>query len=255
MKKVKILFYDIETKPLSAYIWRLGKQVVNYRQLMKTNRRYGIICIAYAWNDGKPTKVIDWGYDEQDSGKVIEEFDKIIKQADITIGKNSDSFDTKHINTQRLLHGLPPLPDWINHTEDVEKQLRKHFIFPSYGLDYVAEELGLGGKDKMEMQDWIDIVEKTSEKSFRKMSKYCKNDVEKTRTMWNRIRPYVKPKFNMATFYGDFRCANCGSKNIRKDGVRTTSKTTYQQFYCRDHRGYAGRAPVRANGNVGLIGL
>jgi hypothetical protein len=73
-----------------------------------------------------PAKTINWGWHKQDTASVIEKFDKIIKQADITIGKNSDRFDVKHINTQRFLAGLPALPEWASITDDVEKQLRKH---------------------------------------------------------------------------------------------------------------------------------
>lgn len=253
-KKPKILFYDIETKPLLAYIWRLGEQVVYHSQLAKWGYRYDIICISYAWNDGKPAKVIHWDYDKQDSSRVIKEFDKIIRQADITIGKNSDRFDIKHINSQRLIHDLPPLPQWMNYTDDLEKQIRKHFVFPSYSLDYISKELGLGGKLKMEMQDWVDIVEKRSRASFQKMLKYNRKDVEDTRTLWNRIQPHVTPKFNMATFYGDFRCINCGGTDLKRNGIRYKGKTVYQEFFCRDHKGYAGRMVIPSSSKLRKLG-
>jgi hypothetical protein len=243
-KKPKILFYDIETRPLLAYIWRLGEQVVYHHQLAKHGAGYDIICISYAWDDGKPAKTFHWGYREQDSSRVIREFDKLVKQADVTIGKNSDRFDVKHINTQRLLQNLPPLPEWIDYTDDVEKQLRKYFVFPSYSLDYVSKALELGGKVKMEFQDWIDIVEKLSEASFRKMMEYNRKDVEDTRAIWNKIKAHVKPKLNMATFYGDFRCINCGSTELKRDGTRCRGKTKYQMFFCKTHNGYAGQVVV-----------
>ncbi len=246
MNKPKILFFDIETTPLLAYVWRLGDQVVRHHQLAEQRRNYEIICVSYAWNDGKPAKVIHWDYNRQDSGRVVREFDKIIRQADIVIGKNSDRFDVKHINAQRLLHNLPPFPEWVDYTDDLEKQLRKYFIFPSQGLDYISRELGLGGKAKMEFQDWIDIVEKKSKKSFTKMTKYCAKDVEDTRTIWNRVQAHVKPKFNMSTFHGDFCCRNCGSKNLTKAGIKRNGKSTYQMYFCRSHNGYAGRVSIPA---------
>lgn len=242
--KPKILFFDIETTPLLAYVWRLGEQVVRHNQLADQADAYRIICISYAWNDDKPARTIDWGYKTQDSAKVIREFDKLIKQADIAIGKNSDKFDVKHINTQRFLNNLPPLPEWFDYTDDLEKQLRKHFIFPSMSLDYISEQLGLGGKMKMEFQDWIDIVEQKKEASFRKMCEYNRKDVEDTRTLWNRFQSHIKPKLNMANFYGDFRCTNCGSQDLKKDGVRRSGKTTYQTFFCKSHNGYAGRVVI-----------
>ena len=253
-KKPKILFYDIETRPLLAYIWRLGEQVVYHHQLAKWGYRYDIICISYAWDDGKPAKTLHWGYKEQDSSRVIRAFDEIIKQATVTIGKNSDKFDVKHINTQRLLQNLPALPQWMDYTDDVEKQLRKHFVFPSYSLDYVSKELGLGGKVKMEFQNWIDIVEKKNEASFRKMLEYNRKDVEDTRAIWNRIKPHIKPKLNMATFHGEARCINCGSANLKKDGTRCRGKVRYQMFFCRAHNGYAGQVVISTPRNTARMG-
>lgn len=253
--KPKILFFDIETSPLLVYVWRLGEQVVGHYQLAKERDGYGIICISYAWNDNKSAKTIDWGYDVQDTGKVIREFDKIIKQADIAIGKNSDRFDLRHINTQRMLNNLPPMPEWVGQTDDVEKQLRKYFILPSYSLDYISREIGLGGKVKMQFSDWVDIVEKKNRASFEKMKTYNRKDVLDTRAVWNKIAPHVKPKFNQSAFYGDFRCANCGSQDLKKDGIRHSGKTSYQMYFCRNHNGYAGRVPLSESGKLGKMAL
>ncbi len=251
---VSILFFDIETTPLLGWLWRCGEQHVRHSQLKAPYDKYRIITIGYCWNDGLPAKTINWGWHKQDTASVIEKFDKIIKQADIAIGKNSDRFDVKHINTQRFLAGLPALPEWATRTDDVEKQLRKHFIFPSYGLDYVSSQLGLGGKRKMEMQDWTDIVEKKDKKKLAKMDDYCAKDVEDTRALWNMIKAHVTPKFNMATFLDDQVCKNCGSSSIVKDGTTYSGRTRYQKFRCNSHGGYAGRATFKKDGSYGRIG-
>lgn len=240
-KAPKVLIYDIETTPLLTYVWRLGEQVIYHHQLVKPWDKYNIICISYMWDTDIKAKTIHWDYKKQDSAKVVREFDKIIKKADIALGKNSDRFDVKHINAQRLIHNLPPLPQWMDYTDDVEKQIRKHFILPSYGLDYISKEFGMGGKVKMDFQDWVDILEKKNKKSFQKMCYYNRKDVEDTKAIWNKIKPYIKPKFNMSVFYGDIRCTNCGGQNVRKDGTRIKNQSTYQELYCKDHYGYAGR--------------
>ena len=157
-KHPRILFYDLETKPLQAWVWSTGKQVVRHGQLVNKHSRYGIICVTYCWNDGKPAKSIDWGYEEQNTDKLVEEFDKIIKQADHIIGKNNKRFDDKMLNAARMFAGLPAMPEWVRYTDDLEQQMRKYFRLPSQSLDYISSQLGLGGKIKMEMQDWIDIV-------------------------------------------------------------------------------------------------
>lgn len=255
--KPRALFYDIETTPLKAYVWRVGKQVISHKHLCKERNIYNIICITYCWNDGKPAKALTWNYKTQDSSKMIEEFDKLVKQADITIGQNSDRFDVKQINTQRLLHGGKPFPEWADLTDDLLKQTRKFFYLPSYSLDYLSSLFGLGGKIQMVMQDWIDIIEKNGkdgEKAFKKMIRYGKKDIIDTRAVYNKVIKHCKPKFNMSTFLQDFVCVHCGSKKVHKNGVKISGKTRYQTYYCQSHGGYAGKAPIRKNGTVGTLG-
>ena len=255
-KKPKILFYDIETTPIKAWIWRVGEQVIHHNQLDDDFNSTGIICIGYKWNDKRPARVIGWGYNEQNTKKVVEQFDKIASQADIVIGKNSDKFDIKHINTQRMIARLPGLPVYLNNTDDLEAQIRKYFWFPSYSLDYLSKALLKNkGKIRMGFGAWTDIVSKKSRESYRKMLRYCKNDVKETYKIWKLTVSHFKPKFNMATFRQDICCRNCGSNNIKRNGVRHRGKTVYQMFYCNNHGGYAGEAPINLKkGTFGKIG-
>jgi hypothetical protein len=243
----RILWFDMEISPLKAYVWQLGKQVVRHSQLDKDFNQWGIICITYCWNDGKPAQCIDWGYEEQDTAKVVREFDEIIKQADHVIGKNNMRFDNKMLNAARMLNGLPGIPDWVRYTDDLERQMRKYFRLPSQSLDYISEQMGLGGKIKMEFQDWIDIVEKNGNgrKSFNKMIKYGKKDVEDTRTLWNKLSEHFEPKFNSATFYDkSLACINCASSNLKKNGTRVSGGIKYQTYICNDCARYAGRVSI-----------
>ena len=258
MNEPKILFYDIETAPLQAYVWSLGKQVVRHGQLVEGHSRYGIICITYCFNDGKKAKAIDWGYEEQDTKRVVEEFDKIVREydPDVIIGKNSDRFDNKHLNTVRMYYDLEPFPEFMDMTDDLEKQMRKYFYLPSNTLDYFSAEHELGGKIKMGFQDWIDIVERgeNGEKALAKMIKYGKKDIEDTRALWDMCKRHFKPKYNAATAQFGQACASCGSKDITKNGTRIKGKTRHQRFYCNEHGGHAGYAPISANGKIGKIG-
>lgn len=229
-KKPKILFYDIETTPLKAYIWGLGKQVVRHSQLVHGSQQWGIVCITYCWNDGKPAKSIDWGYKEQDSARVVFEFDKIIKQADHVIGKNNKRFDDKMLNTVRLFKGLDPFPEWCRSNDDLEQKMRQHFRLPSYSLDYISGQFGLGGKIKMEFQDWVDIVEQTPNglKAFNKMIKYGKKDVEDTRALWNELSKHFEPKYRPDVPC----CPECRSFRRKKSGISYTKQGPKQRYKC-----------------------
>ena len=249
MTEPRVLFYDIETKPLLAYVWKLGEQVIRHDQLKEGSDRYDIISIGYCWNDGKPAKVLDWGLKEQNSEPMIKFFDRQLMQADIAVAYNGDRFDIKHINTQRMLHGLIPLGKIA--TDDPLKQIRRHFAFPSNTLDYLSKVLGMGGKHKMVFQDWIDIVDKKDPAALAKMIAYNKKDVEDLRDLYNKVMPHCSPKLNRAAFIKDLACTHCGSHNLVKNGTRLLGLTHYQVYFCKDHGGFAGRVAMKKDGTEG----
>lgn len=256
MTKPVILWYDIETSPLKAYVWGLGDQTVRHGQLDKSHSQYGIICVTYCFNDGKKAQAIDWGYEEQDTAKVVAEFDEIIKKADVIIGKNNKRFDNKMLNAARMFAGLPGMPDWVNKTDDLEQLMRRYFRLPSQSLDYISAQLGYGGKIKMEFQDWIDIVEKNENgrKALDKMLKYGKKDVEDTRALWNHLSEHFDTKFNMNTFNKTHEgCKHCGGVNLVKNGTRYSGGSRYAMYNCNDCMKYAGKRVIRDNGAEGKI--
>lgn len=285
-KQPNVLFFDIETLPLKSYIWQPGTQYVGHKNLLPSHSMWGLICIQYAVNDG-PVKVLRY---DKHGGTVgmIEKFDKLVAKADIVLGKNSDRFDIKMLNSMRALLGIKSMTGWEKYTEDLEKQMRRYFRLPSQSLDYISKQLGVGGKVSMEMKDWIDIsnykeltdlkasgltakaLEVVSQHLFKasakevmidgkgaleKMCHYGAKDTEDTRVLWNYLKNHFDPKFNMAKFNDEkHACKNCGSKMIKKNGTRVAGKTKYQDFYCNEHGGYAGRAPISKKGVIGQIG-
>lgn len=272
-----LLEYDIETEPLQAHIWRPGEQVVRHSQLVKGHDNYNILTISYKWFGDDKIYTLDYT-----DPNMLSKFDSVISKADVTIGKNSDSFDVKHINTQRMLNGLPPLPQWTDTADDLEKQLRKYFVFPSQSLDYISQLLGYGGKEKMEFQDWIDIsnykrvtdlgkvtkskrtldktcllffkdtyrnLVKRGKTALKKMIYYNQKDVQDTDAVLKRILPYIKLKHNAASVKDGVGCTTCGSTQIIPTKIITKGQTRYQQFECIEHNGYAGRASLRYDKN------
>ena len=250
MKKPKVLFYDIETTPLLAWVWQCGEQVIRHGQLHDDRNMWDIICITYCYNDGKPAKHLDFDYDKQDSTKMIKEFDKLVAEADIVIGKNNKRFDDKMVNAIRMFKDLPCNPDWIKYTGDLEKQLRKYFRLPSQALDYISAKLGFGGKIKMEMRDWVDIVTRhptRGRKAFNKMIKYGKKDILDTRNIYNYVANHCEPIFNQGLFQADDRprCRHCGSASVHSKGYRQTTTSRYRLFKCNDCGRDAGRTTAK----------
>ena len=156
-----ILIYDIETTLLALWDFSLGKSVLRHGQMMKGYfSRTHIICITYQWLGEKKAHALTWGNSIEDEIQMIKDFDKLVKSADVIIGKNSNRFDNKHINTQKIW--WPEIgmdPSWLYKCDDLERQMRRYLYLPSYSLDYFSEQLGLGGKRKMEFSDWTSINE------------------------------------------------------------------------------------------------
>ena len=267
-----MLIYDVETSLLLAWLFSLGDQVVRHNQLVECAVMFGILTISYKWYGEKKVTVL--------KGKdTLEKFDKIARTADVIIGKNNFRFDDKRINTERMLKGLPPFPEWSTRSDDLESQLRKYFSFPSYSLDAISKHLGLGGKKKMEFDDWVRIAKydlylkfmdydesgckcgegfcKTlfntkrsqvileGKLAYSKMGTYNGKDVLDTEAILIKVLPYIKLKKNASAIFDGKGCILCGSTKLIPTKIVTAGQTKYQEFTCLEHNGYGGRATYR----------
>lgn len=236
MSKPKILFYDIETAPVLALIWRPGYNMsVNHDQLLDGEKN-DIICIGYRWAHQKRAKCLVWDNKKQCSEKMIQEFTKIVEQADVVIAHNGDRFDLKHINTQRLLHDQTPIA-WPT-SEDTLKMVKKHFNFPANNLDYLAKVLLGSKKNPMSWADWVNIKlkKKGHEKNLKKMVDYCKKDVDLLCEVWEKIAPYCEVKVSRSLIVNNNRegCPSCGSIHSHKHDKITLKSGKYQRYKCQD---------------------
>ena len=283
----KILIYDIETSLSMAYLFSMGKQVIRHGSLLKGYfSRTHIISIQYRWVHEKKTKLLTWGESIADEKKMIEDFDKLISQADCVIGKNSARFDDKHINSQRLWHDLPGNPDWMKFTDDIERQMRRFFNLQSYSLDYFSEQLGLGGKTKMDFSDWVHIGEyrtlqllgvksaklvaidnmcqimfgknvkditRDGKVALKKMFAYGIKDTDDTTELFKLCSKHFKLKFNHAVYHQDDRiCPSCGADALIKHAIRVSGKTRYQRYRC-TKCGTTCQRPLSKTGKEGKI--
>lgn len=281
----KLLIYDIETSHLKVRTWALGEQVIRHDQLLnlKSNGQFKILTITYKWYHEKLPVTLDCGNDGTNSDNMIKLFDDELKKADVVIGKNNHRFDDKRVNTARLMASLPGMPQWYYKSDDLETQIRKYFSFPSHSLDYLSNLFDLGGKVKMERQDWIDIEDyieinnlknkikskelkgilnivcmhyygkpykyilKRGKESFNKMKFYNAKDSLDTEKLLIKILPYIvlKSKITAKSDSNVFVCVTCGSRLINAANLSYRNGLPYREFYCVSHKGYAGMRLVR----------
>lgn len=273
-----ILIFDIETVLLHFRAFSPGEQYLGHKQLVPGKSRHGMICITYKWFKG-PTKIIKWT-PEGGQEAMIREFDAIASQADVIIGKNSDKFDVKMINGMRIFTDLPGAPAWALSSDDLEKQMRKYFRLPSMSLDYISNQLGLGGKIKMEFSDWVAIddymtieelrvkgmsleplsiycdymfrksytdVLTEGLKAFKKMCFYGKKDTDDTETLWEYLSKHFDSKFNYNKYNKSAKMDDPIPKNLLckhvdcgSSDLRRTNNRMRNTYVCNNCGRYAG---------------
>ena len=249
--KPKRLFYDIETSYNIVKAWRIGFNInLNMDDIIQER---AIITIAYKWEGEEDVTVLSWnkGCDKE----IIEDFVKVMAEADELVGHNVDRYDTKFIMARALKHNIPVLPKY--QSTDTLKLAKKHFMLNSNKLDYIAQYLGIGHKTKHRgLSMWDDIILRNDHKALEEMIEYNVQDVFLTEQVYHKLMEYSLPKVNHASKQtGDkHTCPQCGSNHaelhktyISSSGTKTRlmnclncstnftiNNTNYTKFYERN---------------------
>lgn len=225
---MKILLFDIETTPISAYTWGLWKQDIGLNQIQTSTE---VMCFGARWYGDKKTIFKSVHHDGKQA--MLEEIHRLMDEADALVGWNSASFDVKHLNREFLENGiLPPSP---SKDIDLMKVVKSQFRFPSNRLDYVAQKLGVGAKVKHSGFDlWLKCMA-GDDKAWAEMKKYQLQDVALLIELYEKLLPWIKNHPNRA-LYDDILngCVSCGSTHLERRGTAITSAGRYQRYQCQD---------------------
>lgn len=214
-----ILVLDLETAYNQTAVYSTGEQYVGHKNILQERK---IICACYKWVGEDQVYTLDFGLKKQDDTELLKKLTKVINSATIILGQNSDKYDIRFIQGRLFLKQLPPIankPTLL--TLDTMKLAKSTLNLNSYSLDYFSKSLGLGGKIRMQFDDWVDILDRQCPKAFAKMLKYCAKDVRDTEKVFLKMRPYIKLPFPL---YGDGKshCPNCPADTLRrKKTIRT----------------------------------
>lgn len=193
---INVLLIDLETSPAKFWGWGTGDQYVSYSMLVEGTETKVITSQYKRLLVDSEAKYFVWDYDSKalkgDDSRVVRETVKLINEADIVIGQNINSFDIKVLQERAKVLRLPPIS--VDFPIDTLTNSRRAFKAMSHKLDYRSKQFGLGGKIKMEMQDWIDILEGRT-RPEEKMIPYGLKDIEDTeQVFWNELPYWSLPK-------------------------------------------------------------
>lgn len=223
---MRILGYDIESKPNLNYTWGLHNQFIAINQIKEPQ---GMIC----WSTkefGK--KGVEYGDVTEKGGHsaMVKRLYKLLSEADAVCTYNGNSFDNKMLNAELVLLGLAPLPPVKQ--IDLYRVVKKHFRFPSYKLDYVSRALGIGEKVQHEgFGLWRGCMD-GDPKAWKRMRRYNEGDVLLLERLYNRLLPWINNHPSRSLETESHVCPNCGSDKLQHRGYQTTKVARYKRLQC-----------------------
>src|SRR6056297_2027665 len=162
---MKILFIDIETTPMTSYTWGLWQQNVSLSQIIDSTE---MMCFGARWYGEK--KVHFKSSHHHGKKEMLESVHSLLDEADVVVGWNSASFDTKHLKRELLEAGMKPPSPFKD--MDLMRTVKSEFRFPSNKLDYVAQKLGVGAKVQHSgFELWVKCMA-DDKKAWAEMKKY-----------------------------------------------------------------------------------
>lgn len=222
------LLLDIETAPNLVHVWGLWNQNVGTPQIITSGY---VLCWSAKWYG--ESKIMFDSIRRSSPEVMLNRIHALLQEADAVIHYNGTKFDIPTLNKEFVLHGLtPPAP---YKQMDLLRVCRQQFRFPSNKLDFVAKQLGLGGKLGHEGHElWIKCMA-GDKQAWKTMEQYNKHDVVLLESLYSHLIPWIKGHTNMG-LYQDVPqvCPNCGSSHFQRRGFAYTTTNRYPRFRCQD---------------------
>lgn len=244
-EKLKVLVLDIETAPMTVYVWQLKDQYVDLKQL-KTD--WYIIAWGAKWLGDPPSKMIyrsqQNSRDPEDDRAILKELWHLINEADVILTQNGAKFDMPKINARFILHGFKPPKPYKQC--DIYRELRKVASFTSHSLEYITHRVckrykKLTDRKFVGLSLWKACMNGVKA-AWVEMRKYNIHDVLSLEEKYMNLRAWLPESANTSYFVekAATQCKVCGEKgHMVKRGVAVKNKFRYQRYQCMTCGGWA----------------
>ena len=254
-KRVRLLFYDIETAPMLSFHWQAKTEYVGAHLNVADDR--ALLCWAAKWSDGAEVlsaRVSKKEAQTQDDSRIVNTLSQLMKTADYVVAHNGNRFDYKRVNARLLVNRLSPLGNI--QMIDTLSVARQSFDLPYNNLNYLASKLGFGEKLHTDFGLWRrafygDVA------ALKEMEAYNRQDVILLEHVFHAMAPYAKklPRLVDAAEWRQELCPYCGGQTRKPAGVYRTNVNTFNKWRCgecqREYRGWQAVGSKKA-GSVGL---
>lgn len=244
MAKLKVLVLDIETAPMTVYVWQLKDQYVDLKQL-KTD--WYIIAWGAKWLGDPPSKVIyrsqEHSRDPENDRAILKELWKLLDEADVILTQNGAKFDMPKINARLMFHGFKPPKPYKQC--DIYKELKKVASFTSHSLEYITHRICTKYKKLTDrkftgLSLWTGCM-RGVKAAWVEMRRYNIHDVLSLEEKYLKLRQWL-PESATTSYFVDrpsTQCKVCGEKgHMIRRGVAIKNKYKYQRWQCQTCGGW-----------------
>ena len=227
---MKLLFIDLETSPIVAYLWDIYKPHVGIDQVITPT---SILCVGAKWCDEPKTMFFrSVKQSGRDFDAMIRAAHKLLCEADAVCHYNGKSFDVPRLNQEFLRLGLPPPPTIPQ--IDLLKVVREKFSLVSNKLAFVGPYFSVGEKVKNSGWDLWKGCLAGDKDSWALMQKYNLQDVVLLEKLYKKLLPWIDQHPNMNLFEPSVEpvCPNCGSFSMTRRGVHLATTYCYARYSC-----------------------
>jgi len=220
-----ITTFDIERVHGLYEIFQKGEQYVSHAQCVVPART---VMVGYK-DYFKPKPQI---YSERTEGYLgmLEGTVDMFDRTDWLISFNGNSFDIPKIEAAlkeaRCFTPYSPFVSIDLYRED--NRGHESSKLADLGLAY-----GIGQKIVNEPGLWR-AVREGNIAAYKKMEKYCMQDVVVTENLYDYLRPWLKRAPSLSVYTGEYGCYACGSKHLIDAGWYKSKTTAYGRLQCND---------------------
>jgi DNA polymerase elongation subunit (family B)/predicted RNA-binding Zn-ribbon protein involved in translation (DUF1610 family) len=250
MNAPKILFLDIETAPIEAYVWQTSiyNASIRIEQVIKDTH---LMSFAAKWSDGKIIYA-----DQRKKKQVADDYGlclqirNLLHEADVVVAHNGKAFDLRFIFARLAAHGIEP----PSHFQQVDTYLeaKKHFAFTYNSLKHLAVALKckhqkLSHAKFHGMELWVQCL-KGNRSAWEEMKEYNIYDVYVLEDVYLKLRPFMVNHPNLGVFVDSKSpvCPKCGGK-VQSRGVQHARTGIYPRYQCQKCAGWSrGRKILNA---------
>lgn len=233
----KVGLLDIETSPITGYVWSLWKQNVGLNQI---KAEWNILSFCFKelgsstieYEDIRPVGTV---FDPTNDFKLVKRLWEICDEYDILIAQNGKRFDMPKIQARFVLAGFPPPSPYK--VIDTLLMARQQFNFTSNKLEWLTDKLTTTKKQKHKdfpgFELWSECL-KGNPLAWDEMREYNIPDVTSMEELYLVLRPWYVGHPNVAIYSDsdETACPKCASTDIAQDGWTYTQSGKYERMHC-----------------------